>query len=160
MPGQSHAHWWMFSIVIATVCVPFFILIGSLNTNRGMRFWQARSQATQDTIETFFSWAAIRFKKKPPQLSSVKSFDSQTTTTSRHYPRRLGRRATFSVPADPEDPVSREAHQTRMEGPRPNNRNRALSFEIAHTTPAERTSTLASMWRDERKRKLRYSEEV
>lgn len=30
---------------MATVCVPFFLLIGSLNTTSGMSFWQTTSGA-------------------------------------------------------------------------------------------------------------------
>jgi hypothetical protein len=32
----------VFGIVMATVCVPFFLLIGSLNTTSGMEFWQSK----------------------------------------------------------------------------------------------------------------------
>ena len=32
----------IFGIVMTTVCVPFFFLIGSLNTTQGMRFWRSR----------------------------------------------------------------------------------------------------------------------
>ncbi|CZR64326.1 uncharacterized protein PAC_14224 [Phialocephala subalpina] len=32
----------VFGIVMATVCVPFFLLIGSLNTTSGMEFWRSK----------------------------------------------------------------------------------------------------------------------
>ncbi|KAH8819458.1 hypothetical protein F5884DRAFT_660991 [Xylogone sp. PMI_703] len=32
-----------FAIVMTTVCVPFFLLIGSLNTTKGMEFWRLRT---------------------------------------------------------------------------------------------------------------------
>ncbi|KAE8442027.1 hypothetical protein EG329_003928 [Mollisiaceae sp. DMI_Dod_QoI] len=32
----------VFGIVMATVCIPFFLLIGSLNTTSGMEFWQSK----------------------------------------------------------------------------------------------------------------------
>lgn len=35
----SEGFFWRFGVVMATVCVPFF-LIGSMNTNSGMRFWK------------------------------------------------------------------------------------------------------------------------
>lgn len=35
----------IFGIVMTTVCVPFFFLIGSLNTTQGMRFWRSRYHA-------------------------------------------------------------------------------------------------------------------
>lgn len=47
---------WMFGIVIATVCIPFFVLIGSLNTSSGMQFWRERTKAVFFSIGSFFSW--------------------------------------------------------------------------------------------------------
>lgn len=35
----SDGDFWRFGVVMVTVCVPFFLLIGSMNTNRGMKFW-------------------------------------------------------------------------------------------------------------------------
>lgn len=31
-----------FAITMVTVCVPFFLLIGSLNTTSGMEFWRSK----------------------------------------------------------------------------------------------------------------------
>ncbi|CAG8983828.1 hypothetical protein HYALB_00005466, partial [Hymenoscyphus albidus] len=36
----TDAGFWRFGLTLAVVCVPFFFLIGSMNTNRGMRFWR------------------------------------------------------------------------------------------------------------------------
>ncbi|KAF4635396.1 hypothetical protein G7Y89_g2702 [Cudoniella acicularis] len=41
---------WCFGLVLTTVCVPFFLLIGSMNTNRGMWFWH-------EQVHTLFSHA-------------------------------------------------------------------------------------------------------
>lgn len=38
MPTDEH--YWQFGIVTACVCIPFFILIGSLNTTGGLHFWR------------------------------------------------------------------------------------------------------------------------
>ena len=32
----------LFGIVMAVVCIPFFLLIGSLNTSSGMEFWRTK----------------------------------------------------------------------------------------------------------------------
>ncbi|TVY17373.1 hypothetical protein LARI1_G004803 [Lachnellula arida] len=42
MPTQHQFKW--FGIVMATVCIPFFLLIGSLNTTSGMEFWRSKWQ--------------------------------------------------------------------------------------------------------------------
>lgn len=44
----------VFGIVMTTVCVPFFFLIGSLNTTQGMRFWRSK-------YHQFLAWC---FNKK------------------------------------------------------------------------------------------------
>ncbi|KAF2091613.1 hypothetical protein K490DRAFT_31641 [Saccharata proteae CBS 121410] len=35
-------HYWPFAIVMVTVCIPFFLLVGSLNTTKGYEFWKAQ----------------------------------------------------------------------------------------------------------------------
>lgn len=42
MPTDSGFH--NFAIVMTTVCIPFFLLIGSLNTTKGMEFWTLRTK--------------------------------------------------------------------------------------------------------------------
>lgn len=54
MPTERH--YWTFGIVTGTVCVPFFILIGSLNTNRGMQFWREETVAFFGHIGRFLAW--------------------------------------------------------------------------------------------------------
>lgn len=56
MPTEQH--YWMFGLVTATVCVPFFVLIGSLNTTRGMDFWRSRTAGTFTAVCQFFKWLA------------------------------------------------------------------------------------------------------
>ncbi|KAG9238885.1 hypothetical protein BJ875DRAFT_449779 [Amylocarpus encephaloides] len=36
---DDNGPFWPFAITLTTLCVPFFLLIGSMNTNRGMEFW-------------------------------------------------------------------------------------------------------------------------
>src|SRR5436190_13445596 len=39
---DPNANFWRFGVVLAAVCVPFFLLIGSMNTTSGMRFWREK----------------------------------------------------------------------------------------------------------------------
>ena len=47
--SPEHTHW-EFGIVMATVCVPFFLLIGSLNTTKGYAFWKGKSKAVYGLV--------------------------------------------------------------------------------------------------------------
>ena len=46
MPTEPH--FWPFGVVLASVCLPCFLLVGSMNTNAGMEFWRnmAKNVAT------------------------------------------------------------------------------------------------------------------
>ncbi|TVY80629.1 hypothetical protein LSUE1_G003971, partial [Lachnellula suecica] len=54
----------LFGIVMATVCIPFFLLIGSLNTTIGMEFWRAKWHQLLSYISHTLS--------KPPSSSARK----------------------------------------------------------------------------------------
>jgi hypothetical protein len=41
MPQGNQDFKW-FGVTMATVCIPFFLLIGSLNTASGMLFWRSK----------------------------------------------------------------------------------------------------------------------
>jgi hypothetical protein len=41
MPQDNQDFKW-FGVTMATVCIPFFLLIGSLNTTSGMEFWRKK----------------------------------------------------------------------------------------------------------------------
>ncbi|RDL37757.1 Magnesium transport protein CorA, transmembrane region [Venustampulla echinocandica] len=60
MPTEER--FWRFGIVMATVCVPFFLLIGSMNTSRGMYFW--RNDVRQMVVRIWF-WIARRKQPAP-----------------------------------------------------------------------------------------------
>ena len=51
---------WKFGVTLATVCVPFFLLIGFLNTDNGYRFWAEKTAA-------IYRW----FKPKPKSMELV-----------------------------------------------------------------------------------------
>jgi hypothetical protein len=65
---------WRFGVVIVTVCVPFFLLIGSMNTSRGMKFW---TEQFGSYIKRFFTW-----KRKPK--STGKSSGTGMTSDDRN----------------------------------------------------------------------------
>jgi hypothetical protein len=75
------ADFWKFGVVIATVCVPFFLLIGSMNTNRGMKFWT-------EQFGSFFLYAARIFmwmrKPKSTRKSSTTSMTSENSNEMLH----------------------------------------------------------------------------
>ncbi|KAI7223907.1 hypothetical protein KC333_g217 [Hortaea werneckii] len=54
MPTAQHYN--TFGIVTAVVCVPFFVLIGSLNTTRGMHFWRQKSRIALHKLAIFIAW--------------------------------------------------------------------------------------------------------
>ena len=53
----------MFGIVTATVCVPFFLLVGSLNSRRGMQFWRNVLKTAFKRIGASFAWLFGRGNK-------------------------------------------------------------------------------------------------
>jgi hypothetical protein len=54
---DPRAGFWQFGVVLATVCVPFFLLIGSMNTSRGMRFWR---EQVGNLFVHLFTWPCWR----------------------------------------------------------------------------------------------------
>ncbi|WPH01633.1 Hypothetical protein R9X50_00448300 [Acrodontium crateriforme] len=61
---DQHEAWSILAIVTVTICVPFFVLIGSLNTTRVMHFWRQRTRAALDRTSDFFTWISRGGKKK------------------------------------------------------------------------------------------------
>lgn len=73
-------HYWQFGIVTACVCVPFFILVGSLNTTRGLHFWRHKVAIA---VRDFFGWIFRRGRPRSTsdtdgygQEDNKKAFDS------------------------------------------------------------------------------------
>ena len=145
-----------FAITTVTVCIPFLLLIGSLNTHKGMAFWRKRTKAVVDSVVEFFAWITGGSKKQP-ELVSAKSFDSEMSNGSlRRW--STGQKGVRHV--ETEESAAEEIRQRRLEG----GLTTSVTFgpDVRPTT-AERTSRIADMWIDERKtgrRKSRYSEEV
>jgi hypothetical protein len=95
---------WQFGVTLATVCVPFFLLIGFLNTEAGYRIWMRKTKAI---------WRWIR-KMPQPQTDAVPKQNEEpefgpspvnrTLSTEEGMRRRLG-----SVPA-PQQSDSTQTH--------------------------------------------------
>ncbi|KAK7534920.1 uncharacterized protein J3D65DRAFT_428727 [Phyllosticta citribraziliensis] len=56
--------YWQFGAVLACVCIPFFLLIGSLNTDRGHEFWKERCKEAWGGIKWFFAFLAAPVSKR------------------------------------------------------------------------------------------------
>lgn len=56
-PNES---FWKFGVATTAICVPFFILMASLNSKRSFAFWERNFNATLRKIESFSPrpWAA------------------------------------------------------------------------------------------------------
>lgn len=52
---STEPNFWKFGVTLATVCIPFFLLIGFLNTDSGYRLWMEKTKLI---------WRWIRPKKK------------------------------------------------------------------------------------------------
>lgn len=146
----------MFGIVLGTVCVPFFVLIGSMNTNKGMHFWRSRTKLAFEKAGRFIAWMFGQ-GSNGSDLVSVKSYESDATGASL---RRWSSNQGLRRGQDYREPVSREDAQVRDEVRPTRTRSRTLSTEVLHNVPDDQTSAVASMWSKERRRRLTYSEKV
>lgn len=63
--------YWTFGVVLVAVCVPFFILIGSLNTNSGMIFWRNRFRHAFVYIMKLFAFLGQCFQKREKQAPQI-----------------------------------------------------------------------------------------
>lgn len=150
-----------FGVVTATVCVPFFVLIGSLNTTKGMHWWHEKSRKVFNSIGVFLAWLfGCGQKRKDDKEAGVDDdFDHNASTvhlsrtTSMQNPRemkirRLGTMQNGSVPRQStEIKTSRTMERTEKDAARPG-------------ATRSQTSRLAEMWVDEKRRTLKYSPHV
>lgn len=68
--------YWPFAVVTICVCVPFFFLVGSLNSTRGLRFWRNKTSAAFRAIGGFFSWLG-RLGRNKPRLAGSDNDDAE-----------------------------------------------------------------------------------
>lgn len=151
MPNKGA--WHAFAYVTVAICLPFFVLIGSLNTHKGMVFWRSRTRAVFSAIGNFFNWVAGR-EKKEPELISARTFDSQVSANGSFHRSRT--KGVDNIESD--EPRTREQQRRSMEA------GLATSITFAPGTrppsaPPAPQSRIAEMLMDERKRRLRYNSE-
>jgi hypothetical protein len=160
--------YWMFAIVTTTVCIPFFVLVGSLNSRRMLHFWKRKIKAAFTGLSSFVWWLAGRKQDTDaPELLSVKSFDStQRADTTRL--RRLSslqnqneRRAVRGT-AISDEATSKEEGDSRVENGLAMAASTSPALRPTFTGARTSTSRIADMWIDERerRRRLTYSENV
>lgn len=88
---STEHHFWEFGIVTGTVCVPFFILIGSLNTTKGMQFWRAKTHAAIKYIVAVCIWISTlgRRGNYHPDKASSKEVEPSSSRTSMNLDRAV-----------------------------------------------------------------------
>jgi hypothetical protein len=64
-----------FGIVIVIICLPTYMLIGSLNTTRGLKFWSEKTQTLFRHIANAIAWV-FRSDKRIAKDSDGKASDS------------------------------------------------------------------------------------
>ncbi|KAF2213983.1 hypothetical protein CERZMDRAFT_66734 [Cercospora zeae-maydis SCOH1-5] len=160
MPEERQ--YWHFGIVTATVCIPFFILIGSLNTVRGMTFWRKKTSNGFQHALTFFAWVNRRPRKSSASEAEKEGLRRTNTRLSTemsvaelkgsHTALRL-RRWSTNQKAEFEE-AKLEAEESRDE----------IGAGLAVKRPREahtRRSSIARLWGEEEyKRRLGTKEEV
>ena len=81
---STEPHFWEFGITLATVCVPFFSLVGFLSTDFGYRLWMAQTKAL---------WRWIRPKPSPTNQNDPNFTPNpvnRTLSTDEGMQKRLG----------------------------------------------------------------------
>ena len=140
-------HYWAFGITLATVCVPFFLLIGSLNSTSGMRWWGNKWTSLESLVQRVF-----RKKKKKTELSLVEDTDpngavlSRTTSTLEGMALRLGRPPGMIVLERPPSQANLGSEQAKIDA----KRGIITSNVKKDETKIEESSTQASTITDQK----------
>ncbi|KAF2163096.1 hypothetical protein M409DRAFT_26543 [Zasmidium cellare ATCC 36951] len=140
--------YWTFGVVLAAVCVPFFILIGSLNTNRGMTFWRNRFRKAFVRIMKLFSFLGRCFKKKDkstPEGEEDEEKDESSRQPSQREPQPNSRRSMFA-----RSPRSQDSGLSMEDG----------QLEYSPRVGRTPTSKLAELLKGKRRRASTTSTEV
>lgn len=77
--------YWQFGLVTGTVCVPFFIIIGTLNTTKGMRFWTSKMTSAFAAIYKFLYWVCTFGRSRDADTAES---DDGNSTDGEDGPRR------------------------------------------------------------------------
>ena len=189
--GGNYTH---FAIVSTTVCIPFLVLIGSLNTHRGMNWWRTKTYLVWTIASDTSLWIARGgpFARKRHSDNSAsdfprtKSFESgmsmggsgntikplePTLTMSGEMMRTWQRRLSSNTQRRDScgfdkvvEPIARGDQPGMLESGNGGGGTMLRPPTVAAAAPATPTSpppsALASMWQNERRQRLRYSEDV
>lgn len=116
--------YWRFGVVLTTVCIPFFLLIGSMNTTRGMIFWKDQVGSWILKIGRIFWWMST----KDGRSKNNERRDSASSDSSNELALKSMGRSQSSVEAiarrrGPSPPVERDQEPERSPEKR-----RSISF--------------------------------
>ncbi|KAI6909121.1 hypothetical protein KC334_g4225 [Hortaea werneckii] len=160
MPTAQHYN--TFGIVTAVVCVPFFVLIGSLNTTRGMHFWHEKSRVALHKLAIFIAWLFGCGRKRDEKEIDL---DEELDVDIEPLPLRRS-----TTPSNPRDARMRRVgtmqnghlsrHSVEMKKVESRDRDRSSGDQPAAGLQTSQTSRLAEMWSEERRRTLKFSSNV
>lgn len=112
MTNMSTEHtFWEFGTVLVTVCVPFFLLIGSLNTTKGYEFWKARCKEVMRSSIWFLAFIS----GLAPRSSRPKNGQAREAEEEKQNSPRLSYSRRQSVSSDVRDRPQRSPTSTDME---------------------------------------------
>ncbi|KAK5154304.1 hypothetical protein LTS14_006989 [Recurvomyces mirabilis] len=150
-------HYWPFAVVTVAICVPFFVLVGSLNTKEGMHWWRSKTRDLFQWIGLTLKWLFRKHSEENDNLSRTSSIDemyglrrlSASRSTSQQKARDLPLR---KITTTQKFEISRQSIDVR-------NVDHELTREgngVMRAPPARsQSSNLAVMWAEEREGKRR-----
>ncbi|KAF2136265.1 uncharacterized protein K452DRAFT_237687 [Aplosporella prunicola CBS 121167] len=97
MPTEPH--FWPFGITMVCVCVPFLLLIGSLNTTKGYEFWKTRCKALFKTIGWFIRFMSGFLGRRKDRKKAAKEAEAAAAAAAEKH---------TETTEDPEDTAYRE----------------------------------------------------
>ncbi|OQO10770.1 hypothetical protein B0A48_04070 [Cryoendolithus antarcticus] len=157
----SRESYWLFGCVTVAVCVPFFVLIGSLNTTTGMRFWRAKTAALLRNIGRFLAWLIScggRRKDDSDDEDDMSESDSGIGNGSRtQFGYRLSNAQSLRARTRP---LSRQRSRALAEDLEARKEGLPAVDAVRPELDRSPSSMLAKMMMHERKRTLRYSTDV
>ena len=143
---------WRFGVVTACICFPTYLLIGSLNTTRGLEFWSQKPIAIIDhmTRASRGTLATLGYKREQEELHDGPKSPTQVLASNG---KRHGRRTNTTISSVPsiairEDSPNNRGHDlvtrvgTRAMTPASTiERKTTIHFEDDHVLPSAESST-------------------
>jgi len=87
---DQRPHFWQFGVTLATVCVPFFLLIGFLNTEAGYRIWMRKTKALWRWMRGKPQLQKATMEKPKEEPEFTPNPVNRTLSTEEGMRRRLG----------------------------------------------------------------------